>query len=149
MAFDTTDCQVCGGPPEALKHDLDYPDYHTYVPPATLAHRRAWAEAGCPAPTYGGSKVTTRGRVRLYFNRHQDAPRVWCLSDLDCNWEIQLAHVTVQAPLETVYEPLAHARDSHEGPPTAYQVSVGDVLVEVTGHSAVILPLPTSPTQEP
>lgn len=80
--------------------------------------------------------ITVHGKIRVYFNRHKDAPRVWCISDLERRWELQLAHVTLACPMETVYEPLVPTTKDHDGPPTAYLVSAGEVVVEVTGDRA-------------
>ena len=98
-----------------------------------------------PEPEPPPPSFYIQGRVRLYFNRHQDVPRVWCISDLDRRWELQLAHVDCdQVHFVTVYDPVAYhdPRAPGDKPPSAYQVSVDPVWVEVTLDRATIRPIP-------
>jgi len=107
-------------------------------------------DRGKEASGVGFPSLIIRAKVRIYFNRHQDAPRVWCLSDVGRRWEIQLEHILIDgAQVESVYEPLVPSRRDHDGPPSAYQETTHEVQVEVTEGRAVVRPLPIEPKEQP
>lgn len=104
--------------------------------PYGAAHRAGESIVSEPA-----HKLIYRGQVLVYFNRHADAPRVWCISDKDRAWELQVQSVHKEgARFVTVYLPLVPSQQDHDGPPSAYDQSEGEVTVEVTGGRAVIRP---------
>lgn len=62
------------------------------------------------------------GTFRVYFNRHQAAPLVWCIASE--HLELAVASVAIDAPVTTVYRPKA-TPDDEDGLPSAW--------LEVTG----------------
>ncbi len=67
------------------------------------------------------------GVFRVYFNRHQAAPLVWCIR---CHLlEIAVAHVVINAPTETVYQPKA-TPDDEDGLPSAWLEVTGVLTVD-------------------
>lgn len=79
------------------------------------------------------------GMFRIYFNRHGDAPRVWCVQQANGHLEILCKHVVVDGALmATVYKPKEVA-DEDDGIPSAYFQVYGRLEIEATG-SVVITP---------
>lgn len=68
------------------------------------------------------------GTFRVYFNRHQAAPLVWCIATSDMEIEFAVAAVTIDAPVKTVYR-RKETPDDEDGHPSAW--------LEVTGVLAV------------
>lgn len=83
-----------------------------------------------------------RGHFTCYFNRHSDAPRVWCVASQDQSWEINVASIDMLGVrLHSRYLPtIPPPTDQHDGPPSAYFVGEGEITVSEDGH-AVIVPL--------
>lgn len=68
------------------------------------------------------------GRFRVYFNRHQAAPLVWCVSLGDV-LELAVACVEITAPVRTVYGPKA-TPDDEDGKPSAWLEVDGTLTVD-------------------
>ena len=80
--------------------------------------------------------ITYTGPMIVYFNRHSDAPRVWCVADPERNWELQVKSVIINAPIETHYAgPLQ--QPNHEGPPSAIMKLSGALVVSNEGHATI------------
>lgn len=77
------------------------------------------------------------GKFRVYFNRHNAAPLVWCVAT--DNWEIAVAGIAIRAEVRTVYEPKATA-DEDGGKPSAWLEVEGEL--EVVKNVAYIHPHP-------
>jgi hypothetical protein len=77
-----------------------------------------------------------RGDFIVYFNRHTDAPRVWCIATPDRSWEICVASIDLRVPVGTVYKPVPHVAE-HHGPPSAYLAGTGAVTVDMKGHAII------------
>lgn len=81
--------------------------------------------------------MTFTGRFRVYYNRHQAAPLVWCVAT-DA-WELAVAGVVIEAPARTAFK-LKAIPDHDDGKPSAW-LDVGGVLT-VTGSIARIVDYP-------
>lgn len=83
--------------------------------------------------------LTYTGQLALYFNRHQDAPRVWCIAPHDRAWELQVPRMRCETPCVSVYKPSGHVAhvDPHDGPPSAYFSTYGTLTVD-EGGTAII-----------
>lgn len=67
------------------------------------------------------------GAFRVYFNRHQAAPLVWCVASED--WELAVAAVAIEAPVSTIYKPKA-TPDEEDGRPSAWLEVTGTLTIE-------------------
>lgn len=72
-----------------------------------------------------GAPTIVRDTFRVYFNRHQAAPLVWCIAT--DSLEIAVATLTIDAPVTTVYKPKP-TPDDEDGKPSAW-LEVTGVLV--------------------
>jgi hypothetical protein len=81
--------------------------------------------------------VTAFGIFRVYFNRHQAAPLVWCVAADHGGWEIAVQHVVFRAPARTAYTPKPE-KDEDDGKPSAFVEVYG--RLEVEGSIATIHP---------
>jgi len=102
--------------------------------------------------------MTHTGLFRIYFNRHQAAPLVWCVAamvcedtdrelytawlvasdvslsreldvPLDVEWEIAVQSVILRAATRTVYAPKP-TPDADDGKPSAYLEAFGRLEIE-------------------
>jgi hypothetical protein len=80
--------------------------------------------------------LTHEGEFTVYFNKHIDAPRTWCIAARDRSWEINVVSIELRAPVTTVYDPQPHVAD-HHGPPSAYFVGRGLVQVDDEGRAII------------
>jgi len=71
------------------------------------------------------SDLVLRGTFRVYFNRHQAAPLVWCIGT--DSFEIAVASLAIDAPVAMVYKPKPTS-DDEDGKPSAW-LEVTGVLV--------------------
>jgi hypothetical protein len=67
--------------------------------------------------------MTYTGRMRIYFNRHQAAPLVWCVACVEgdswIGWELAVSEVHITGLTKTVYRPKEVA-DEVDGHPSAW-----------------------------
>lgn len=75
------------------------------------------------------------GSFRVYFNRHQAAPLVWCVAVMDTEdviavpkLEIACAELTIDAPVTTVYA--LKATPDEDGKPRAWLEVTGVLIVD-------------------
>ena len=81
------------------------------------------------------------GKMLVYFGRHLDAPRVWCVAHPDRAWELQVESVTfVGVSAQTKYNPAIKPQPNHDGPPSAYFEVFGTLNVSVDGRASITLP---------
>jgi hypothetical protein len=78
--------------------------------------------------------MTTTGQFRVYFNRHQAAPLVWCVAT-DC-FEVAVATVAISAPVRAIYEPKA-TPDHEDGKPSAFLEVFGTLIIDGDGARIV------------
>lgn len=83
--------------------------------------------------------VTYVGVVRVYFNRHSDAPRVWCVADEKCAWELCVVQVIVQAGVQLVsmHDPEAAILPDHAGPVRAWLQGAARLHVDADGTATL------------
>lgn len=82
--------------------------------------------------------MTHTGIFRIYFNRHQAAPLVWCVAAMSGNamcWEIAVEHVVLRAPARTAFVPKLE-KDEDDGKPSAYLETYGELVI--TGGIATV-----------
>lgn len=84
--------------------------------------------------------ITHVGLFRIYYNRQQAAPLVWCVATHD--WELAVASVIIEAPARTAFKHKT-TQDHEDGMPSAW-LEVSGVL-SVIGSTARI----TDHTPEP
>ena len=77
------------------------------------------------------------GTFRIHFNRHGAAPLVWCVATDD--FEIAVAHLTIEAPLRAVYRPKA-TPDDEDGRPSAWLETTGCLSLATDGHVRIYTP---------
>lgn len=77
--------------------------------------------------------MTFTGPMRVHFNRHGAAPLVWCVATDD--WELAVASVAIDVPVESVYQPKTTA-DDEDGKPSAWLAVTGTLVV--VGNTARI-----------
>jgi hypothetical protein len=88
--------------------------------------------------------MTCTGTFRVYFNRHQAAPLVWCVAlesgdkGTQPAWEIAVRSVSIHASTTTIYSP-SKSPDDETRAASAYMLATGTLSVTDTGH-AVIAP---------
>jgi hypothetical protein len=75
------------------------------------------------------------GHMWLYFNRHKDAPRVWCVAPMDRKWEVTVTNITCQVPITTKY--LGPSAD-HEVTPSAVFECHGQLCLHADGSALII-----------
>lgn len=73
------------------------------------------------------------GIFRIYFNRHQAAPLVWCVATDD--FELAVARVEIRCALLSAYRPKA-TPDDEDGKPSAWFECGGTLTLR--GSTAVI-----------
>lgn len=81
----------------------------------------------------GGGRDCLRyvGAMRVYFNKHADAPRVWCIRA--GQWELAVAVVVISGVVvSTTYKP-KETDDDDDGVPSAWFDAVGELLVATNG----------------
>lgn len=76
---------------------------------------------------------TATGDWRVYFNRHQAAPLVWCVSA--GHWEIAVRGVVIRVPCCTGYTPLGC--DNETGKPSAWMSCYGKLSVTQDGFAII------------
>lgn len=87
--------------------------------------------------------MTVAGFFRVYFNRYQAAPLVWCIALVDARggdrpelaFEVAVADLTISAPVRTVYAPKA-TPDDEDGKPSAWLEVTG--VLTIAGGVATI-----------
>lgn len=72
-------------------------------------------------------ELKTRGSFRIYFNRHQAAPLVWCIAGE--HFELAVAELVIDAPVTAVYQPKA-TPDDEDGRPSAWLEVSGALALE-------------------
>lgn len=80
--------------------------------------------------------MTHVGQMIVYFNRHQDAPRVWCIAPPDRAWEIQVQTVIISVPSQSHYNHLP-SLPNHDGPPSALFQVAGSLVVDDEGNATI------------
>lgn len=101
--------------------------------------RKIHAAGGTPDRLPIGRSFSLAGRFRVYFNRHQAAPLVWCVRSENGNFELAVAQVDIAAPTRTVYRP-KDTPDDEDGMPSAWlevdgvvNVDINNPIVSITG----------------
>jgi hypothetical protein len=84
----------------------------------------------------GVTDLRYAGPFALYFNRHADAPRVWCVAALDRGWEINVEGFECEVRLTSRYSPIPQLPD-HSGPPAAWLEGNGVVSVGPDGWALI------------
>lgn len=100
------------------------------------------ASYGTPSSFPIRQSFSIAGTFRVYFNRHQAAPLVWCVAVMDTGdviavpmLEIACAELAIDAPVTTVYAPKA-TPDDEDGKPSAWLEVTG--VLSVDGRSVRI-----------
>ncbi|HZJ68273.1 MAG TPA: hypothetical protein VFD36_32450 [Kofleriaceae bacterium] len=70
---------------------------------------------------------TFTGTFRVYFNRHQAAPLVWCVATDD--FELAVSAVDITAPVRTVYAAGKATPDHEDGKPSAWLEVTGTLIL--------------------
>lgn len=83
--------------------------------------------------------MNTTGKFRVYFNRHQAAPLVWCIAPEAGGWEIAVAHVVFRVDTNTVFAP-KETKDEDDGKPSGWLYCEG--ALRISGSIAIIEPAP-------
>lgn len=80
--------------------------------------------------------VTYTGLMRIYFNRHQAAPLVWCIMPDSEDWELAVAAVHFEGiSVCSIYTP-KETDDAEDGKPSGWFQCYGTLTFE--GMTAVI-----------
>lgn len=77
------------------------------------------------------------GEFHIYFNRHLDWPRVWCIATPTANWEVQVCEVHAGVHLKSCYRKDVEKRPDHSGPPAAWFEGIGRIEVDDTGTARI------------
>lgn len=109
------------GPTEDAVADMARKIHATGATPSSLPVRRSFALAGT---------------FRVYFNRHQAAPLVWCVLSERGNFEMAVAALEIDAPTRTVYRPKV-TPDDEDGKPSAWLEVDGVLAVDIDNMTAV------------
>lgn len=86
--------------------------------------------------------MTQIGLWRIYFNRLQAAPLVWCVALVDWRggdvaWELAVAHVEWRVPGKTVHRPKPVA-DDEDGMPSAWVECEGRLELGADGVARIV-----------
>ena len=82
--------------------------------------------------------MTHSGSFLLYFNRHADAPRVWCISAPDRSWEVGVQSIICFVTLTSRYAPDRHdSTRSNDVAPAAWFEGSGEVVVDENGKAYI------------
>lgn len=90
-------------------------------------------------------KITGKGDWRVYFNRSHEKPRVWSISPdtplVDeipiAHYEIEVRSLAIKAPLWSRYHDRVTPHPEGLGPPSAYFVVRGVLVVDKYGHATI------------
>lgn len=136
---------------DALRFDLMWPDIPLRVPCAIPIDRLRYGQEiveviameidlailAVRSKQGNAAPMTFTGPMRVHFNRHGAAPLVWCVATDD--WELAVASITIEVPVESVYRPKATA-DDEDGKPSAWLAVTGTLVV--VGNAARITGAP-------
>lgn len=81
-----------------------------------------------------GQAFSMRGTFRIYFNRHQAAPLVWCIAH--DGFELAVIAVAIEVPVRTAYTPKAVPDD--DGKPSAWIEATGVLCVAMNGYAVIV-----------
>lgn len=80
--------------------------------------------------------LTYTGPFLVYFNRHLDFPRVWCIANPRTGWEVNVTALHLDVQLFSRYEK-REVKADHSGPPAAWFEGVGTVTVDANGIARI------------
>jgi hypothetical protein len=98
--------------------------------------RKIHASGVTPSSLAIGQSFAMYGRWRVYFNRHQAAPLVWCVAS--DHFEFAVADLVIEVPVRTVYQPKAMP-DDEDGKPSAWLEFEGTLLIDANSRTARIV----------
>lgn len=117
-------------------------DLHAPLSPELAEIARAIAGTGTkPSARPICRSFRLAGTFRVYFNRHQAAPLVWCIMAAAGNLELAVAAIEIDASTRTVYRPKA-TPDDEDGLPSAWLEVDGVLEVDIDNQTVRITRAP-------